>query len=246
MVGVDVPGFGAPSASSNTNDNSRRSSSAAATNAKTSATTIASTQNKQREYQLDDEPLIGALEPSWLQVAGFKASKKGKTEGDNIIKPGELLQTGTLDASVVGRSKVTLEEKNYHLQLPTRILPATKITKVITSSTACHSLCIDQFGQVYGWGRNDQGQLGSSLPTNVALPTLLEELADTPIVSAAVGKGHSIVLTHEGTLMAVGNNKCGQCGVKSSVETINQFKPCLFAATGGVGSDPKIVQVNLL
>lgn len=171
---------------------------------------------KRRGYNLE------ALEQAYQKLSTKKA-KLAASAG------GSLLQSGTLDVTVVGRKGMSKEAPAYQLQVPTRILPGIGITKVFTSCNACHSIALDASGQAYGWGRNDQGQLTSALPSNVATPTLLESLAkDYTMVAAALGKGHTLVLTDQGQVLAVGFNKMGQCGVKSSVETISQFKPCIF------------------
>jgi len=54
------------------------------------------------------------------------------------------------------------------------------------------------------------------------------------IVSAAVGKSHTLVLTNEGSVLAVGYNKMGQCGLKSSIETIKEFNPNAYYTIEGV------------
>jgi len=159
--------------------------------------------------------------------SGEPATKKAK-KGDNNTGAGVLLQSGTLDVTVVGRKGLSKENPSYQIQTPTRILPGVGITKVFTHCSACHSIALDTSGQVYGWGRNDLGQLTKDMPANVAVPTLLEGLSDYTIVSAAVGKGHTLLLTNEGQVLAVGNNKEGQCGIKSSTESVNQFKLCVF------------------
>lgn len=158
------------------------------------------------------------------------ASKKAKLSGGG---GGALLQSGTLDVSAIGRKGLSKELPTYQLMCPTRILPGVGITKVFTSCNACHYIALDVSGQVYGWGRNDAGQLTKDMAANVAVPTLLSSessgLADVTIISAAVGKTHSLVLTDDGKVFAVGSNKMGQCGIKSATENVTQFKPCVFA-----------------
>lgn len=170
-----------------------------------------------------------------LEVHDGPLAKKKKVE-----QGGVLLQTGTLDVTVVGRKGMSKENPPYQLLVPTKILPGIAVTKVFTSCNACHSIALDESGQAYGWGRNDAGQLTKDLPANVATPTLLEGLANKTIVQAALGKSHTLVLTKEGAVFSVGYNKMGQCGIKSSVDTVAQFKPCVFAAPG----DIKIAQVS--
>jgi hypothetical protein len=71
---------------------------------------------------------------------------------------GTLVQTGTLDPTMVGRSRLDKEdaEEPYHLTLPTIILPKIAIASVAASCSAAHAVAIDANGTAYGWGRNEQ------------------------------------------------------------------------------------------
>lgn len=176
---------------------------------------------QEREYALP-------LKPTWASDGKPKA-KKSKTSEDS----GVVVQCGTLDSSCVGRTKTTLD-RSYDLTVPTVLLPKIQITKVFSSCNSVHALCVDTSGKLYGWGRNEAGQLGSSLPKMVGKPVQLE--IDHDIVEAAVGKSHSVVLTASHEMFAVGSNKVGQCGIKSSVENVPNFRKCVTEA--------KIVQVS--
>jgi hypothetical protein len=163
-----------------------------------------------------------------------KKSKVSATAG------GVLLQTGTLDVSIVGRSKTSkaqMIEEAHCLTCPTRILlPKIQIRSVHTAGHSCHSIAISVQGECYGWGRNENQQLGSSsspnhgpsstLPSNVYQPTLLD--VPGPVHSAATGKSHTLLLLNDGTLCAAGSNKLGQCGIKSNMETVANFRKCVF------------------
>jgi hypothetical protein len=87
---------------------------------------------------------------------------------------GVLLQTGTLDSSVAGRKDrilftATAILRSCDLFVPTKLVPdvfssaSVKITKIATSCSACHSLCIDTNGNLYGWGRNEQRRYCTNL-----------------------------------------------------------------------------------
>jgi alpha-tubulin suppressor-like RCC1 family protein len=126
------------------------------------------------------------------------------------------------------------------------------VAKVFTAGHACHSFAISTTGVCFGWGRNENQQLGSNhnnpLPTNVHLPTVIEGLgADgkSLVRSAAVGKSHSLLLLQSGEVYAAGFNKSGQCGVKTSIETIPNFRKCVFAKDDE-DEDKIIVQVRTM
>ena len=61
-------------------------------------------------------------------------------------KPGILLQTGTLDATIPGRSSIPKQMRSLDLECPTVLFPGAlggkKFVRVVTSPTACHSVGI--------------------------------------------------------------------------------------------------------
>ena len=127
-------------------------------------------------------------------------------------------------------------DRSFDLKVPSILLPRLKVTKVISSCNAAHALAIDTSGKVYGWGRNETAQLGIGVGSYVGRPFLLEGL-DQTIVGGAVGKSHSIVLTQNQELWAVGSNKVGQCGIKSSMDPVPNFRKCTL--------DGNVVQVRI-
>lgn len=169
-----------------------------------------------------------------------KSAKRSKTTSPSA---GTLVQTGTLDSSVVGREKLKSSNKGdmepYHLMVPTILLPSVKITRVFSGCNAVHSLALDTKGTLYGWGRNENGQLGSHLPANVSYPAPILEGADGPlasstsapvIASATMGKSHTLLLDSDGCVWAVGSNKVGQCGVQKAGDSVPHFRQCTLPA----------------
>ena len=155
-------------------------------------------------------------------------SKSKKTK----LAAGTLIQAGTLDSSIVGRTKSKLLEV-YDCAIPSLIMPQTKIAAVFTGCNSVHSIALAQNGTIYGWGRNESHQLGSNLPSNVALPTVLDVpgsaagASSAMLQHAATGKGHSIFLMQDGSVYALGANKAGQCGTKTSGEPVPRPRKCL-------------------
>jgi hypothetical protein len=67
---------------------------------------------------------------------------------------GSLVQTGTMDSTLVGRKNLKATDKAvYHLSVPTVLMPKVAISKVFTSCNAAHTIAIDKSNQAYGWGR---------------------------------------------------------------------------------------------
>lgn len=88
-----------------------------------------------------------------------------------------------------------------------------------------HSLALTSTGQLYAFGSNEFGQLGSAdnsgtsnatPPTQVVLPG-----ATGPVSQIAAGAFHSLALTSTGQLYAFGRNSSGQLGTTAGAATAN-------------------------
>ena len=155
--------------------------------------------------------------------------------------PGLLAQTGTLDATMPGRSKAVSKENGAHeLQAPTLLFPSvfgrSKVAFVASSPTSAHSVAITDTGEAYGWGRNETGQLGlGHASACVPVPTLLSAGADGDVtfVGAAVGKYHTVLVGSDGNAYAAGGNGCGQLGVNNQgLRQADRFRRCVVAGAG--------------
>jgi hypothetical protein len=85
---------------------------------------------------------------------------------------------------------------------------------VVSVAVGCyHMLAATAEGEVYGWGRNQEGELGlgNTLPQNSPAP--VGSLSD--VVALAAGANHSVVLVGDGTIRTFGANGHGQLGIGS-------------------------------
>jgi len=101
------------------------------------------------------------------------------------------------------------------------LLPALKNTKV--RDIACghwHSACITMDGEVFIWGRGEDGQLGMNNKENVYVPTAIPQMAGFRVVEVALGLWHSIILTDKGQLWTFGNSTYGQLGHGNNEEQL--------------------------
>jgi alpha-tubulin suppressor-like RCC1 family protein len=81
-----------------------------------------------------------------------------------------------------------------------------------------HSLVLTNDGKVYATGFNDYGQLGLGNNTDSNSFTEVTFLSDKNITSIAAGEYHSLVLTNDGKVYAVGYNNFGQLGLSSNAD----------------------------
>ncbi|GAB6029092.1 RCC1 and BTB domain-containing protein 2 [Chamberlinius hualienensis] len=74
------------------------------------------------------------------------------------------------------------------------------------------SMCVMDNGEVYSWGYNGTGQLGTGNNTNQSMPTKVVNLNGIVIVKIVCGYAHALALSDEGVLYGWGASSYGQLG----------------------------------
>ncbi|KAM3935649.1 RCC1 and BTB domain-containing protein 2 isoform 1-T1 [Leptodactylus fuscus] len=102
-------------------------------------------------------------------------------------------------------------------------------------SVACgshHSMVSTSDGEVYAWGYNNSGQVGSGSTANQPIPRRVTScLQNKIVVGIACGQMSSMAIVDNGEVYAWGYNGNGQLGLGSSG---NQPTPCRIAALQGI------------
>ncbi|SEU37223.1 Alpha-tubulin suppressor [Myxococcus fulvus] len=95
-----------------------------------------------------------------------------------------------------------------------------KVDRAVAAG-AYHSLFLQKNGEVFAWGQNSVGQLGtgSTNTTPVASPT--KPVGLPPIKAIAAGQTHSLALDMEGDVWAWGKNDFGQVGLGTTGGLVN-------------------------
>ena len=134
------------------------------------------------------------------------------------VPSGILLFSGATDWDDVGRKTGQLPRSPNTIWQPVRLaaLEDVQIEFVSSGPSAVHTFAISTEGKVYSWGRNEKGQLGQNDLKDRKCPTLVTALDGYRVVKAAAGRNHSLFLTDKGQVLACGDNRFGQCGVKDS------------------------------
>jgi hypothetical protein len=89
-----------------------------------------------------------------------------------------------------------------------------------------HSMIIKTDGSLWGFGRNDTGQLGDGTTTNRTTPTLI---ISSGVAQVACGHKHTLVLKTDGSLWTFGQNSYGQLG---NGNTTNRSTPLQILPSG--------------
>ncbi len=114
--------------------------------------------------------------------------------------------------------------------VPVEVGLLTSMRIVAIAAGGAHSLALSATGQVYAFGENGDGQLGTgTLSTDVPIPVRLP--AGVLATGIAAGAAHSLVLTSTGALYAFGDDRSGQVG-NGTVQSRVPF-PTLVDLPGG-------------
>ncbi|XP_015608978.1 RCC1 and BTB domain-containing protein 1 isoform X3 [Cephus cinctus] len=88
-----------------------------------------------------------------------------------------------------------------------------------------HSLVLTDEGEVYAWGQNNCGQVGSGISSNQCAPRKVNSsLSTKKVISIACGQTSSIAVTDNGDVYAWGYNGVGQLGIGNYVNQLNPYK----------------------
>ncbi|MCL2862076.1 MAG: hypothetical protein FWE22_06670 [Firmicutes bacterium] len=107
------------------------------------------------------------------------------------------------------------------------------------SSGFTHSLAIDEFGNLWAWGWNEDGQLGDGTIIDRLTPVQIN-IHDARIVSVSAGTSHSLAIDEFGDLWAWGDNWMGELGDGT---TISRNSPVQINTEGRM-NNARIVNIS--
>ncbi|XP_020812495.1 probable E3 ubiquitin-protein ligase HERC4 isoform X2 [Drosophila serrata] len=122
---------------------------------------------------------------------------------------GEMYSWGS---NIYGQLGVNMPNELTHSNHPVRL---TTLLGIPVAAIACggnHSFLISKSSAVFGWGRNNCGQLGLNDEENRAYPTQLKTLRTLGVRFVACGDEFSVFLTNEGGVFTCGAGAYGQLG----------------------------------
>jgi len=95
-----------------------------------------------------------------------------------------------------------------------------------------HSVCLTADGDIFSWGQNNCGQIGSGTTTNQSTPRKVStSFGGRKVVSITCGQTNTMATLENGEVYGWGYNGNGQLGLGNN---INQLNPCRVTALQGV------------
>jgi alpha-tubulin suppressor-like RCC1 family protein len=135
---------------------------------------------------------VTAIAGGWLHGLALKQDGTAWVWGDNSLSE---LGDGTTAASLVPKQVPGLSDLNL----------------IATGPAAAHSFARTSDGRLWGWGLDDNGELGLGAPSDRE-PTPIEVTAIPDAREVSAGGDHTVVLRADGTVWTMGDNSAGQLG----------------------------------
>ena len=113
-----------------------------------------------------------------------------------LIEDGKIYSWGTSDEGQLGDGTTKRRKRPQLIKdIPDKV--------VSIAASGNHSLALLESGDVYGWGWNDEGQLGDGTTKRRKCPQLIKDIPDK-VVGIAAGAYHSVAFLRVGKFMAGG------------------------------------------
>ena len=139
------------------------------------------------------------------RVRHVQALAGGKAHSLVLLQDGEVWTWGRNNDGQLGLGDQTTRWAPFRI-------PSLPNTISGISAGSSFSMALDQNGQVWTWGRNDQGQLGLGGTTLHMQPQLIAESTQVPIVALSGGDAFALALDRAGQVYAWGRGAEGQLG----------------------------------
>eukprot|EP00727_Mastigamoeba_balamuthi_P006274 m51a1_g2266 hypothetical protein (760) ;mRNA; r:345158-348398 len=170
------------------------------------------------EAEDDDEVVIPPLVREVKTAKPVASISCGSMTTTAVLESGELFVWGSNKYGELGLNTRTTVEKP---QVNPFQWQGKRILQV--HSGYSHSIALLNTGELLGWGKNDDGQLGIAETRAKPSPQPITAFnMSRRVLSLAVGSSHNMALLQNGSLYAWGHNDYGQLGLG---DTINRSVP---------------------
>ena len=167
----------------------------------------------------------------------------GALEGKSVV----AVSAGSLHSLALtseGRIIVWGQLRSGHGIKPNSLLPVelspggpiTRETVVAISAGGTFDLALTAGGEIYGWGSNNFGQLGSYNTQYQPEPVLIGkgEIGTRMVTAIAAGSDHALALAADGRVYAWGSNQYGALGIGNSTPGFHSPTPVAVVSTGAL------------
>ena len=145
---------------------------------------------------------------SWAAV--FAGSAGITTAAIPAVAPNGLYMWGLNTSGQAGINSLAT------VSSPVAVLAPVATSWSLIAAGGGHSLGITTTGQLYGWGNNGSGQVGTGSLTTVSLPTLVSGPATASWTNITAGTAYSLGITNNNLLYGWGDATYGQTGLAST------------------------------
>lgn len=147
-----------------------------------------------------------------LTLSGCKGPSHIAAGGAHTVSynDGKLYAWGRNNNSQVGNG-----EKGANQKVPVAIdlpLPHGVLVADIKANLN-FTLLLDTAGDVWAWGRNNEGTMANGTTDEVSKPTKIKALDDAFVIDIGAGQRHGLAVTDKGEVWVWGNNAKGQLGI---------------------------------
>ncbi|XP_078046235.1 HECT and RLD domain containing E3 ubiquitin ligase 4 isoform X1 [Augochlora pura] len=176
---------------------------------------------------IEEENILTPREVDFTKAAEVVQIACGENFTVVVTQDGRLYSCGNNDYGQLGHRKGTTR-----LQL----IDAPGLEALVFKRITCgahHALAINEWGQLFCWGYNADGQLGINAKViKKCKPRMVKALGLYVIVQVACGMKHTLALTNNGELYSWGSNNEGQLGLDYEVKS--EMKPQLINGLNGI------------
>ncbi|XP_054892414.1 probable E3 ubiquitin-protein ligase HERC3 isoform X2 [Poeciliopsis prolifica] len=142
-----------------------------------------------------------------------------------LTKEGQVYTWGLDSRGQLGQGKRSSEPRKPQ---QVRSLLSTPVVQISAGGDQSFALSVSR--GVFGWGRNDCGQLGLGDTKDMHTPACVHSLNLKKTADICCGKDHTVVLTKHGAVFTFGSGQHGQLGHNS---LRNELRPRLVAELWG-------------
>lgn len=154
---------------------------------------------------------IDRLKPTRVDaLRGLKVNRVaiGSTHALVLLNDGSIYSFGTGEYGQLGCGDIKTQFQPKKVE---SVLENHKVQFIACG--AMHCAAITNNGEMYTWGKGEDGQLGIGTKENQFIPTVVHTLHNESIVTCALGMWHTMALTREGRVYVWGDTTYGQCGL---------------------------------